>query len=152
MRPRAETRGELTAPTRVRTCEPSVNQSGVWGLFENIAWKLSDKAHCSTNRPFFRRLLRTPQASVSPGAQPSACHNHFVFFGLWSPHFGGLCISEFLLFLVISAAPPLNPMRMPSWTRACSQDGPQGRKCHRHLHIYTSSDSTAALHDYVASR
>ena len=25
-RPRAETRGELTTPTGVRTCEPSVNQ------------------------------------------------------------------------------------------------------------------------------
>ena len=50
--------------------------------------------------------------------------------------FGGLCISEFLLFLVISAAPPLDPVRTPSLTHACPWDGPRGRKRYRHLHIY----------------
>ena len=45
------------------------------------------------------------QASVAHWRAALRLSQSFVFFRLWHPHCGGLCISEFLLFLVISAVP-----------------------------------------------
>jgi len=144
---------------------------------QHTVWKLSVKAHCSTNRPFFRRLLRTPPSFSSP----LKCSPPPVVFILSSSGSGililavsvsvltlpcNLCHSswhaalrllrslcllralassfwqslyQFLLFLVISAAPPtesgedaiFNTCLPPGWSL-----GPKALQTFTYIYIH----------------